>query len=62
MTHHKDRWFYTLFGSLFVLGLILLLLPFGYDAWLTQRNQQAVVAYEQAPYQAKPQNRADSAV
>lgn len=47
MTHHKDRWFYTLFGSLFVLGLILLLLPFGYDAWLTQRNQQAVVAYEQ---------------
>ncbi|WP_338215383.1 class C sortase [Lacticaseibacillus salsurivasis] len=47
MTPRKDRWFYTLFGSLFVLGLILLLLPFGYDAWLTQRNQQAVVAYEQ---------------
>lgn len=46
MAKRKDRWFYIIFGTLFVIGIIMLLLPFGYDAWLTHRNQQAAITYE----------------
>lgn len=46
MAKRKDRLFYFVFGTLFVIGVIMLLLPFGYDAWLTHRNQEAAVTYE----------------
>jgi sortase A len=49
MQKHRDRAFYLTFGSLFVIGVILLLLPFGYDAWLTHQNQRAVMTYEKTP-------------
>ncbi|WP_225884252.1 class C sortase [Lacticaseibacillus mingshuiensis] len=46
MRHWSDRTFYLFFGFLFALGLILLLLPFGFDVYHDYQSKQATVVYE----------------
>ncbi|WP_179395855.1 sortase [Lacticaseibacillus absianus] len=54
MKRWTDRGFYWFFGTLFALGVLLLVLPFAYDGWLSQRNQQAVTTYEHRAATADP--------